>query len=33
MEMAIEGGKVIDIKGGGKIGGYLRTVHEKYKDV
>jgi hypothetical protein len=33
MEMAIEAGKVIDIKGGGKIGDYLRTVHEKYKDV
>lgn len=33
IEMTINGGKVVDVKGGGKIGDYLRTVHDEYKDV
>ncbi|MDH3639738.1 MAG: hypothetical protein OES09_14935 [Gammaproteobacteria bacterium] len=33
MEMAIEGGKVISVKGGGKLGDYLRNAYEQYADV
>jgi len=33
IELTIDGGKVVKVKGGGKMGDYLREVYEKYKDV
>ena len=33
LELTIDGGRVTEVKGGGKMGDYLRTTYEKYKDV
>ena len=33
IELTIDNGKVIEVAGGGKMGDYLRTAFEKYKDV
>ena len=33
IEMEIEGGRVVNVKGGGKIGAWMRDYYAKYEDV
>ena len=33
IELTMQGGKVVEVKGGGKMGDYLRSVYAKYKDI